>query len=201
MMSADTDRSETEAEIMEATYRALCEHGYADLTIQTIADEFDKSKSLLYYHHDTKDEILIAFLDYLLDQFTVEDAVEGGDSPDEQLRALVEQFLPLSPPDEQREFQLALFELRSRALSKPAYREQFTRVDRLIHDAFADVLAAGIEDGTFHAVDVEETAALLVSTVTGAMLRRVTADRDVTTPTRAAIATFLDSLAVDTGED
>jgi AcrR family transcriptional regulator len=191
-MGADTARSETEADIMEATYRALCEHGYADLTIQAIADEFDKSKSLLYYHYDTKDEILIAFLSYLLDRFTVENAVDTDDSPDEQLRALVEEFLPASPPDEHREFQLALFELRSRALSKPAYREQFTRVDRLVNGAFVDVLAAGVDDGTFRAVDIEATAALLVSTITGAMLRRVTSDEDVMS-TRAAITELLDS--------
>ena len=37
----------TRAAIMEATFEALSKHGYADLTIQTIADEFEKSKSLL----------------------------------------------------------------------------------------------------------------------------------------------------------
>jgi AcrR family transcriptional regulator len=196
-MSANTARGETEVEIMEATYRALCEHGYADLTIQAIADEFDKSKSLLYYHYDTKDEILVAFLDYLLDQFTVEDAVDADGSPDEQLWTLIDQFLPASPSDEQREFQVALLELRSRALSKPAYREQFTRVDRLVHDALVDVLTAGIDDGTFREVDVEGTAALLTSAITGAMLRRVTTDEDVAASTRAAVTEVLDSRLLD----
>jgi len=51
---------------MSATYRALREHGYADLTIQQIADEFEKSKSLIYYHYDTRTELLVAFIDHLL---------------------------------------------------------------------------------------------------------------------------------------
>ncbi|EMA48107.1 regulatory protein TetR [Halococcus morrhuae DSM 1307] len=199
-MSADTARNETQIEIMEATYRALCEHGYADLTIQAIADEFDKSKSLLYYHYDTKDEILIAFLSYLLDQFSIEDAIDRDESPDEQLWTLVDEFLPESPPDEHREFQLALFELRSRALSKEAYREQFTRVDRLIHDAFVDVLAAGVDDGSFREIGVEETATLLVSTVTGAMLRRVTTDDDVTAA-REAVVDLVESRLIADGDD
>jgi AcrR family transcriptional regulator len=199
-MSADTARNETQIEIMEATYQALCEHGYADLTIQAIADEFDKSKSLLYYHYDTKDEILIAFLEYLLDQFSIEDAIDRNESPDEQLWTLVDEFLPESPPDEHREFQLALFELRSRALSKAAYREQFTRVDRLIHDAFVDVLTAGIDDGSFREVNVEETATLLVSTVTGAMLRRVTTDDDVTAA-REAVVDLVESRLLADGND
>ena len=199
-MSTDTARNETRIEIMEATYRALCEHGYADLTIQSIADEFDKSKSLLYYHYDTKDEILVAFLEYLLDQFSIEDAIDREESPDEQLWTLVDEFLPESPSDEQQEFQLALFELRSRALSKAAYREQFTRVDGLVHDAFVDVLAAGGDDGSFREMDVEATATLLVSMVTGAMLRRETTDDDVSAD-REAVVDLVESRLVADGDD
>ncbi|KMT45774.1 hypothetical protein EL22_27700 [Halostagnicola sp. A56] len=33
-------------DIMEATYKAVSEHGYGDLTIQHIADEFENSKTL-----------------------------------------------------------------------------------------------------------------------------------------------------------
>ena len=45
----DPDRStDTQTAIMDATYRALCEHGYSNLTIDKIDAEFEKSKSLLY---------------------------------------------------------------------------------------------------------------------------------------------------------
>jgi len=54
---------------MEATYRALCAHGYADLTTQDIADESETSKASLHYHYDTKEELLLSFLDYLYDRF------------------------------------------------------------------------------------------------------------------------------------
>ena len=46
--------SDSKKEIMEATYEALCKHGYAELSIEKIADEFDKGKSLIYYHYDDK---------------------------------------------------------------------------------------------------------------------------------------------------
>ncbi|EMA46936.1 TetR/AcrR family transcriptional regulator [Halococcus saccharolyticus] len=192
-MSSDADdRTGTQAAIMEATYRALCDHGYADLTIQAIADEFAKSKSLLYYHYDTKDEILVEFLSYMLDQFTVEDAIDTTDSPDDQLWSLIDNFLPASPDPEQHEFQVALLELRSQALSNEAYREQFTRADRLIKDTLADVLTAGIDDGTFRDVDVEPTVSLLASTIDGAMLRRATITGNSTAATREALAQFIE---------
>ena len=179
MSEGTTERSDTRAAIMEATYRALCEHGYADLTIQAIADEFEKSKSLLYYHYDTKDEILIAFLEYMIEEFAVEETLDSEDAPDEQLSAFIDELVPASPTDAQREFQVALLELRSRALSKDAYREQFTRVDGLVHETLAEILAAGVEDGTFRDIDIEETAALLGAALSGAMLRRATTTDDV----------------------
>jgi|AntDeeMetagen134_2_1112570.scaffolds.fasta_scaffold00980_15 AcrR family transcriptional regulator len=192
-MSGDAaEQTDTQAAIMEATYRALCDHGYADLTIQAIADEFAKSKSLLYYHYDTKDEILVAFLSYMLDQFTVEDAIDTTDSPDDQLWSLIDNSLPPSPDPEQREFQVALFELRSQALSDEAYREQFTRADRFIKDTLADVLVAGIDDGTFRDVDVERTVELLATMLDGAMLRRTTITGDSTPATREALAQFIE---------
>lgn len=81
MVAGTADQDATQEAIMDATYQALCKHGYTDLTIQKIADEFGKSKSLLYYHHDTKDEILIVLLEYLLNQFTVEDTIDPTDDP------------------------------------------------------------------------------------------------------------------------
>lgn len=186
-------QTETQAAIRDATYRALCEHGYADLTIQKIADEFPKSKSLLYYHYENKDEILVDLLEYVLDQYTVYDAIDKDNSPEEQLWTFIDDSLPESPDEEQRESQMALFELRSRALSEEAYREQITRIDRLTHDTLAGILRAGINDGTFRAVDVEETVEILVSMITGAMLRRATTSENITTQTRAAVTQFINS--------
>ncbi|PSQ42055.1 TetR family transcriptional regulator, partial [Halobacteriales archaeon QS_9_68_42] len=53
---------ETRERITNATYRALCDHGYAALTMQDIADECDCSKSLLHYHFDTKEDLLVELL-------------------------------------------------------------------------------------------------------------------------------------------
>ena len=60
---------ETREAVMAATHRALCTHGFADLTTQRIADEWGKSKAALHYHYDTKEELLRTFLDHLLAKF------------------------------------------------------------------------------------------------------------------------------------
>jgi AcrR family transcriptional regulator len=161
---------------MEATYRALCEHGYADLTIDRIDEEFEKSKSLLYYHYDDKDEILLNLLEYILDQFAVEDTVDPEDDPDIQLRTFIEAFLPWTLDEEADEFQTAVFELRSQALSDGDYREQFARADALLIGTIVSLIEDGIEAGTFREVDTERTAEHIYSTINGTMLRRLTTE-------------------------
>jgi len=185
---------DTQAAIMEATYRALCTHGYADLTIDAINDEFAKSKSLLYYHYDNKDEILLNLLDYILDQFAIEDTVDSNDDPDIQLRTLIESLLPLTLGGEKRAFQTAVLELRSQALSDEAYREQFARVDDLLVETIVGLLEDGIDDGTFREVDTNQAAEHVFSTINGAMLRRLTAeDESAIRITRRGLEEYIES--------
>ena len=48
---------------------------------EDIADEFDKSKSLIHYHYDSKDDLLVAFLSYAVDQFQSTVGTDSGDDP------------------------------------------------------------------------------------------------------------------------
>ncbi len=159
---------------MGATYRALCEHGYADLTIERIGEQFEKSVSLIYHHYDGKDALLVDFLGFMLEDLEAEFAVDDRDDPRAQLREAISQ-VRAGPLDEDRgEFVSALTELRAQAAHDPAYREQFERTDRLFRERFADVIRAGVERGVFRDVDPESVAALLVTTINGALFERGT---------------------------
>lgn len=79
---------EPASEILDATYRALCEYGYANITLQDIAAEADTSKASIHYHYDSKNQLFVAFLDELYNQFTNRVGSPTGDTPREQLEAL-----------------------------------------------------------------------------------------------------------------
>ncbi|MFC7234724.1 TetR/AcrR family transcriptional regulator [Halosegnis marinus] len=168
------DRSETEEEVMEATYAALAEHGYAGLTVQTIADAFPKSKSLLYYHYDDKEAILRDFIDYLVDAFRAAFEFEGADDPPAALERMLDGLLPREMDDEFRDFRVAVMELLAQAPHEPAYAERFADLYAAIHDGFAGVIAAGVERGDFADVDPEETATMLVAAASGGLTWGVT---------------------------
>ncbi|ELZ40018.1 TetR family transcriptional regulator [Halorubrum californiense DSM 19288] len=146
--------SDTRQAILGAAFRALCEHGYANVTIQRIGDEFDKSPSLVYHHYDGKDDLLIDLLGFLLDEFEASIAdgpvtgpPAGDDVPevapeeafDRSAREQLDGYLtaavaPASLDDEyapDARFVTVMTELRSQAASEEAYRDHFDRSDRV----------------------------------------------------------------------
>lgn len=166
---------ETRERIMDATYRALCEHGYASLTMQDIADECDCSKSLLHYHFDTKEDLLVALLDHLIDRFEERVSPEESD-PRDHLVDLIDRFCfgDDRRRDEHRAFHTALLELRAQAPHSDAFREQLAANDARVHATVTAVVERGIDDGTFRQVDAERTAAHLLAAIQGARIRWVT---------------------------
>ncbi|TKX48171.1 TetR family transcriptional regulator [Halorubrum sp. SD690R] len=176
-----SDAPSAAEEIMDGVYSALRAHGYADLTMQDIADECSKSKSLLHYHYDTKEDLLVAFLDYVVTDSEERIAARADDPPVERLVQFVGWFV-FAPDEADREaFHIALLELRTQGPFNERIREQLARSDRLLRGTVADILGDGIDAGVFRDVDAEETAALLVATLDGARTRQITlagAERD-----------------------
>ncbi|WP_353635460.1 TetR family transcriptional regulator C-terminal domain-containing protein (plasmid) [Halobacterium sp. NMX12-1] len=163
-------------EIMRATYRALQEHGYADLTIKRIAEEYGKSTAAIHYHYDTKDDLLAAFLDYILDQFqnTVHE-VETTD-PGQRLDLLLDKLLV--DAQDHLDLLVAILEMRSQAPYKEAFRERFQQNDEYVRYMLSTVIDQGIQDGVFNDVDAEHAARALMTIVDGGRTRAVVFDEE-----------------------
>ncbi len=165
------------ADIMRATYRALCAHGYADLTMQDIADEAPVSKAALHYHYDSKRELLAAFQAFIADRFLsrIRAADDPAADPRERLAAVLDAALsPPSSDDELRDIQRALLELKAQAPYKSTLRDHVERTDRAFRDIVADILAEGVEAGAFEpTLDPEATAAFVATVMAGNQAQQV----------------------------
>lgn len=178
---------------MEATYDALAAHGYADLTIQAIADEFPKSKSLLYYHYDDKDAILRDFLAYLIDEFHAAfEADVADDDPRAALEELLSQLLPREFDAEERAFRTAIFELQARAAHDEEYAARFADLYAAIESVLVTVVEDGIDAGEFQEVDPDATARLLLAITSGGLTWTLTTDQAVGPAVHEAIDAYLE---------
>ena len=182
-----SENSAENEEIIEAVDQALRKHGYAELTMQDIADESSKSKSLLHYHYDTKEDLLVAFLDQLLSDYEQLMECRADQPPLQRMAEFLARFV-ITPDDDEREaFHLALLEMRSQGPFNERIREQLARSDLLLRESAADILEEGIEEGVFEPVDPERTAALLVATLDGARTRQITLGEANNTYTRTVV--------------
>jgi AcrR family transcriptional regulator len=183
-----------EEEIMQATYEVLLNNGYSGLSISQIADELGKSKAALYYHYDSKEELLVAFLEFAVDRFETVVSTETGDNPDEDLKHVIEKLLPLRPNEEQRQTQEVMIALRSQAVTNEAFKEQITQMDEQIAATIENIIRQGIKEEIFRDVDPTRIAEHVLAIVNGTMYTRATTTReDATAITHVSLSSYLDS--------
>uniref|UniRef100_A0A8A2VGF1 TetR family transcriptional regulator n=2 Tax=Haloterrigena alkaliphila TaxID=2816475 RepID=A0A8A2VGF1_9EURY len=182
---------------MEATYRALCKHGYAELTMQDIAAESTKSKGTLHYHYDSKADLLEAFLGFLLDRFEERLETVPGETPAERLHELFDELLTPEDEESAEAFRTAILEIKAQSPYNEAYRDQLSEFDRTMRERIAGFLAAGIDEGQFRDdIDPEETAAFLVTVFHGAQTSAAAVDRSLER-TRRHVHAYIDDLRVE----
>ncbi|WP_436930831.1 TetR/AcrR family transcriptional regulator [Halosimplex halobium] len=173
-MSFAEAADDTHEAIMGATYSALCEHGYARLTMQDIADEFDKSRSLLHYHYDTKEELLVTFLDRAIGWRRERLAESDAEAPLARLEEFVDRFV-IEPGEESREtFALAITELRVQAAHNDQFREKLSARYEENVETIAEIVVDCVSAGVFRQVDPYETAHVMYTSLVGARTVQVT---------------------------
>jgi len=194
-MSVESEISpETRNDIMEATSKAIRRHGYAELTMDKIAEEYDKCKSNIHYHYGTKENLMVDFIDYLLEGFK-EKIVPDTEDPVEKLDCLINRMLfGTGAGDIPERLHTVLIELRSQAPYNEKYRGKITENDVFIHDKVRDIIDEGIEQGSFKEVDSDKIATIILSTIDGGRARQISTDRDVAENLRKALDQLLEGL-------
>jgi len=184
--------ADTREAIMQATYRALCEHGYAGLTISRIAEDFSKSKSLLYHHYESKDELLLDFLAFMLERFQAAVPEESADPPEDRLEAVLETALSPGEGGPDLEFLRAMTELRAQAAHDERFRDHFRTHDRVFRETLVEIIDAGVESGVFREVDADQVAAFLFAALAGGMNQQATAEMGAEAETLAELRWYVD---------
>lgn len=177
-MNVFENAESTEEEILAAAYQALNTHGYADLTMERIGEKFDKSVSLVYHHYDSKDDLLLACLEFMLESYRADTDEDCFSDPRAGLERLCDRLVLTEAPSKDQQFVRALTELRGQAPHNQVYRDYFTRSDQFFQTRIETIIEAGIEQGVFYDVDPERTAEMIHTIFNGAFCRFATSEND-----------------------
>ncbi|MDG5760249.1 TetR/AcrR family transcriptional regulator [Natronococcus sp. A-GB1] len=192
---------ETEEVIMEATFRALREHGYADLRMRHIGDEMELTRQVIHYHFEGKYDLLSSFLEYVIDQYEGSVDVDRDTDPRTELEARIDQCL-FGPEFEEFthwDRMKVYHELYTYAQNDEQHREIFNEHYERIRGSIVEVVEDGIEQGVFRDVDAERMGQLVTDAIHAARGRRISLGHDdAPDEARRAIHEFvLDPLCID----
>lgn len=179
--SAETSSSgETWKAIMEATFRALSEHGYTDLRMRDIGAEFEMSRPLIHYHYDGKHDLISSFLEYVIEQYEGSVEVDEDADPWVELDARIDQCLfgPDFDEFDHWDRMKVYHELFSQAQHNERHREIFNEHYREIRGSITQVLRNGIEQDIFRDVDAEDMAQLITDVIHAARGRKISLGHD-----------------------
>ena len=193
--------NDTREKIMEATFRALSEHGYKDLRVRDIGEEMELSRQVIHYHFDGKYDLLSSFLEYVIDQYEGSVEVAEDMDPRSELDARIDQCL-FGPEFEEFthwDRMKVYHELYAHAQNDDEHRELFEEHYARLRGSIVDVIEEGIEQGVFCEVDAEQMGQLVTDVIHAARERRISLGHDdAPEEARAAIDEFvLDSLERD----
>jgi AcrR family transcriptional regulator len=141
--------------ILEAAARIFSKKGFHATSMQDIAEAVNLQKASLYYHFESKQEILIAILDHALDLINgrLELVLLQSLSPEEKLRQAMITYMQTIAENQNLSAVLLLElrsldpELKARHASR---REKFERLWR-------DLIIEGVQEGKFDSVDPSMT--------------------------------------------
>jgi AcrR family transcriptional regulator len=171
-------------EIVDAAASVFAERGFHGASTQAIADVLGMRQASLYYYFPSKEAALQLVCEKGVDGFLENaQAICAADaSPLDKLTRLIASHLA---PNEVKRDYVKVFINERRYLPKAA-RRRIGRSSRQIEACFADVLRAGIDDGSIRAdVDVRLTV-LAILGMCNNVINWPAADQSVDTPHIAA---------------
>jgi AcrR family transcriptional regulator len=171
---------DTREVIMEATFRALSEHGYSDLRMRDIGEEMELTRQVIHYHFDGKYDLMSSFLEYVIDQYEGSVEVDGDADPRAELDARVEQCLfgPEFEDFSHWDRMKVYHELYAHAQNDERHRELFNEHYERIRGSIVEVVEEGIDEGVFREVDSELVGQLITDAIHAARGRRISLGHD-----------------------
>ena len=157
-MIKEAKTSETKAKkdhinnILNAATALFCEKGYANVTVQEIADRAGLNKATLYYHMESKEELLFSIFDticsLLIRKF--KEVMKRPIAPAQKLQEIINAYLT-SLSEHPQAFRVFVSEGRE---LRGEHQKHIHRECNLIIRMVEEILHEGVNKGTFSLPDI-----------------------------------------------
>lgn len=157
-------------QIINATCQSIVEKGYSAVTTQDIADRTGLSKGMIHYYFNTKENLLIAVMKNLVNQWDwlIADKLKGIKNP---TRAIYGLFDACGEIAQDRVSYEMLVKFWAEMGQTKAFEELNANFYSHYREMIKDIIEEGINQGQFKKVDSYLLATILISIIDGLSLQ------------------------------
>lgn len=158
------------SELVRTVYSVMARDGVHRVPLQQIADEAGVSKGLLLYHFDTKNAMVLAAMDWVLDATAqrIRHKIDLVEHPQDLLSAVLDAIWV--DPEANRDFFRFYLDGVEHQARSPEFAEFGGRGRRVIETLYRDVITRGIASGVFRVDDVAAAALEMRAVIEGLFL-------------------------------
>lgn len=157
--------------IIRAAYEVMSERGVDRVSLQDVADQAEVSKGIILYHFDTKANLVLTAMRWVLTR--VEERIravfEDAERPEDRIRAMIDAIFV--SPEANRRFYLFYIELLDHAARFEPFSQLHATFQSIVNGLYAQVVREGVEAGVFHVGDVDEAGAIVRALIDGLFLQ------------------------------
>lgn len=163
--------SEKQVHIVRCTYRLIGERGVHRVSLQEIAEAAGVSKGLVPYYFQTKENLILATMRWVLFQVAerIRQTMAGEETAEKRLLAMLDVIF--AEPEGNRRFYVVYLDLVDAAAREHRFGELSATFRAIVNALYADVIRAGVAEDAFRVADVEEAAAGMRALIEGVFLQ------------------------------
>jgi AcrR family transcriptional regulator len=161
------------SQLTRAAYKVVGQKGYYDFTIRDIAREAGLSTGLVHYYFKDKEDLLLNLLKEINTNMTaiLNRAIGRSDDPREKLDIFMRQAFDLIHTE--KDYFYIVIDFWTQVNKNERMKRANVKLFRSYREECGKIIEEGIARGVFNRVDVEYTAALIISTIQGMIIQHV----------------------------
>lgn len=176
-MGRPSNTQQRKQEIVDALLRVMAVHGYEKASIQVIAKEAGLAPGLIHYHFKTKQDILLALVNWIASaaRERLQNLSNESDDPWLKLEAFINARLATGET-EMPEVVAAWVVIAGESLRQPEIKETYQSLIHQQLDMLKDLIAGAWEGKTAKSKGVIQLSAIVMAAIEGAFQLSATAN-------------------------
>lgn len=160
-------------QLTRAAYKVVGQKGYYDFTIRDIAREAGLSTGLVHYYFKNKEDLLLNLLKEINKNMLVilNRSISKSEDPREKLAIFMKQAFDLV--ESEKDYFYIVIDFWTQVNKNDRMKRANVKLFKSYRDEISKILKEGIEQGVFVKMDIDYTAAVIISIIQGLIIQYV----------------------------